>query len=92
MKMTTWDSLHFHQHFSTSKIHLEHLDHRFRIFIKSVVEDIVCSIALHPEKRAWSRSFKPVYEDRIFRVEESLRPENRAIKASPGQWSVEGVH
>jgi hypothetical protein len=68
MKMTTWDSLHFYHRFSASKIHLEHLDHRFRIFIKSMGED------------------------RIFRVEESLHPEKRAIEASPGQWSAEGVH
>ncbi len=31
-------------------------------------------------------------EDRIFRVEESLHPEKRAIEAGPGQWSVEEVH
>jgi hypothetical protein len=66
MKMTTWQSLH--QHFSASKIHLDHPDHRFRIFIKFMGED------------------------RIFRVEESLHPEKRAIEASPGQWSAEGVH
>jgi hypothetical protein len=66
MKMTTWQSLH--PRYSASKIHVERLGHRFRLFIKSLGED------------------------RVYRVEESLHPENRAIKASPGQLSVEEMH
>jgi len=62
MKMTTCRALC--QHFSAAKIHhLERLDHRFRIYIKSMGEQTVCTVeeSLHPKNKGAIETINDIF-------------------------------